>query len=73
MVVSACASTSTAATVPAAATQTPDVIDIRLAYSPQSKQDGLNQAGAHYVVDSLADVAPVLEDIQARLTQGEQP
>ncbi len=39
IVVSACASTSTAAT--AAATQAPDVIDIGLAYSPQSKQDGL--------------------------------
>ena len=33
----------------------------------------LDQAGAHYVVDSLADVVPVLEDIQARLAQGEGP
>jgi phosphonoacetaldehyde hydrolase len=33
----------------------------------------LNQAGAHYVVDSLLDVVPVLADIQARLAQGERP
>jgi len=33
----------------------------------------LDQAGAHYVVDSLADVVSVLGDIEARLAQGEGP
>ncbi len=33
----------------------------------------LRHAGAHYVVESIADVPAVLEDIQARLRQGEQP
>jgi phosphonoacetaldehyde hydrolase len=33
----------------------------------------LDQAGAHYVVDGLADVVSVLEDIEARLAQGEGP
>lgn len=31
------------------------------------------QAGAHYVVDSVADILPVLADINARLARGEQP
>jgi phosphonoacetaldehyde hydrolase len=31
------------------------------------------QAGAHYVVDSIADVMPVLDDIEARLKRGEAP
>ena len=33
----------------------------------------LDQAGAHYVVDGLADVVSVLEDIEARLALGEGP
>ena len=33
----------------------------------------MQQAGAHYVVDSIADVPPVLDDINARLARGEQP
>lgn len=31
------------------------------------------RAGAHYVVDSIADIVPCLEDIQARLSVGERP
>jgi len=31
------------------------------------------QAGAHYVVDSIADVLPVLADINERLARGERP
>jgi len=31
------------------------------------------QAGAHYVVDSIADVVPCLEEIQLRLQAGETP
>lgn len=33
----------------------------------------LQQAGAHYVVDSIADIMPCIEDIQARLHRGERP
>ncbi|MBI2467731.1 MAG: phosphonoacetaldehyde hydrolase [Candidatus Rokubacteria bacterium] len=31
------------------------------------------QAGAHHVVDTIADLLPCLDDIQARLRRGEQP
>jgi phosphonoacetaldehyde hydrolase len=31
------------------------------------------EAGAHYVVDSLADTLPILDHISARLAQGEKP
>lgn len=31
------------------------------------------EAGAHYVVDSLADTLPILAEINARLAQGEKP
>lgn len=30
-------------------------------------------AGAHYVIDSVADLLPVLDDIERRLQQGERP
>jgi phosphonoacetaldehyde hydrolase len=33
----------------------------------------LRQAGAHYVVDSIADIMPCIEDIEARLARGEKP
>ncbi len=33
----------------------------------------LLQSGAHYVVDSIADLIPCLDDIQARITRGERP
>jgi len=33
----------------------------------------MHQAGAHYVVDSIADILPVLDDIEARLRRGEKP
>jgi phosphonoacetaldehyde hydrolase len=28
---------------------------------------------AHYVVDSIADLVPCLDDIEARLARGERP
>jgi phosphonoacetaldehyde hydrolase len=48
---------------------------------PADEQRGLRQtatgrllaAGAHYVVDSLVDILPVLERIEARLAAGEKP
>ena len=30
-------------------------------------------AGAHYVIDTLADIAPVIADINRRLAAGERP
>ncbi|MEG0008321.1 MAG: phosphonoacetaldehyde hydrolase [Aeromonas sp.] len=33
----------------------------------------LRQAGAHYVIDTLADIAPVVADINRRLALGERP
>jgi phosphonoacetaldehyde hydrolase len=33
----------------------------------------LRQSGAHYVVDTIADLAPCLDDIQRRLDRGEKP
>jgi len=33
----------------------------------------LCQSGAHYVVDSIADILPCLDDIEARLARGERP
>lgn len=33
----------------------------------------LRTAGAHYVIDSVADLLPVLEDIEAKLSQGLKP
>jgi len=33
----------------------------------------LYQAGAHYVVDAIDNVLPVLDDINARLLRGERP
>ena len=36
-------------------------------------RDTLRKAGAHYVIDSLADIEPFIEDINARLARGEKP
>ena len=33
----------------------------------------LEQAGAHYVIDSLVELPEVIEDINARLARGEKP
>jgi phosphonoacetaldehyde hydrolase len=33
----------------------------------------LRKAGAHYIIDSLADILPVIDDINARLARGERP
>ncbi|NJP07124.1 MAG: phosphonoacetaldehyde hydrolase [Chloroflexaceae bacterium] len=43
------------------------------ATSLQAGYQRLYQAGAHYVVDTIADVLPLLEAIEARLRQGERP
>lgn len=33
----------------------------------------LARAGAHYVIDSIADLPPIIEAIETRMAQGEQP
>ena len=33
----------------------------------------MNMVGAHYVVDTIADLIPCLDDIEARLARGEKP
>jgi phosphonoacetaldehyde hydrolase len=33
----------------------------------------MRQCGAHYVVDSIADLMPCIDDIQARIDRGERP
>ncbi len=33
----------------------------------------LQRAGAHYVIDSLTDIEPVIEDVNQRLARGERP
>jgi phosphonoacetaldehyde hydrolase len=35
--------------------------------------DRMRRAGAHYVVDTIADVLPCFDDIRARLARGEKP
>ncbi len=47
----------------------PGVLAARLAQIEQR----LRQAGAHYVVETIADVPPILDAIEARLRQGERP
>jgi phosphonoacetaldehyde hydrolase len=36
-------------------------------------EDKMRRAGAHYVVDSIADILPCVDDIEARLRKGERP
>lgn len=33
----------------------------------------LSNAGAHYVIDSINDLPPVIDDINRRLASGEKP
>lgn len=47
----------------------PEEIKVRLARAYQR----MSQAGAHYVVDSIAEVRPLLDDINSRLARGERP
>ena len=39
----------------------------------EKTRDILRKAGAHYVIDSLADIEPVIADVNARLARGEKP
>lgn len=55
-------------------------LDEWTAFSDEIKQKhrdriypAMYQRGAHYVVDSIAELMPVLDDIEARLERGEKP
>lgn len=39
----------------------------------EETRDILYAAGAHYVIDTLAEIEPIIEDINARLAKGEKP
>jgi len=39
----------------------------------EKTRDILRKAGAHYVIDSIADLPAVIDDINARLARGERP
>lgn len=47
----------------------PDVYEAKLARAYKR----MHQSGAHYVVDGISDVPPLLDDINARLARGERP
>ncbi|MCA9904419.1 MAG: phosphonoacetaldehyde hydrolase [Anaerolineae bacterium] len=48
-----------------------DAADLRARLAPIYQR--LSQAGAHYVIDSVADLPPLLDDIERRLAAGEKP
>jgi len=39
----------------------------------QGAYERMYQSGAHYVVDTIADIMPCIDDIEARLAHGERP
>lgn len=47
--------------------------DDEIARRVDKTKEILQKAGAHYVIDSIADIEPVIEDINARLARGEKP
>jgi phosphonoacetaldehyde hydrolase len=44
-----------------------------LARKLTSAREGLAKSGAHYVVDGISDILPIIDDINARLARGERP
>ena len=45
----------------------------QLAVRMKKADERLTQAGAHYVIDGIADLPPVIDDINIRLARGERP
>ena len=39
----------------------------------ETTRQKLQEAGAHYVIESIADIEPVIADINTRLARGEKP
>jgi len=42
-------------------------------YRHNKTREILQKAGAHYVIDSIADIEEVIADVNARLARGERP
>ena len=47
--------------------------DDEIAKRQAHPKDLLEKAGAHYVIESIADIEPVIEDVNKRLANGERP
>jgi len=47
--------------------------DDEIAKRQAHTKDLLEKAGAHYVIESIADIEPVIEDVNKRLANGERP
>jgi phosphonoacetaldehyde hydrolase len=47
----------------------PEVLERKLARA----REGLARSGAHYVVDGITDILPIIGDINVRLARGERP
>ena len=47
--------------------------EAEIARRMEHTRDILLKTGAHYVIDSLADIEPVIADINARMARGERP
>jgi phosphonoacetaldehyde hydrolase len=47
--------------------------DDEIAKRVRKTHDLLEKAGSHYVIESIADIEPVIEDINQRLAKGEKP
>ena len=47
--------------------------DDEIAKRHAKTKDMLEKAGAHYVIDSIVDIEPVIEHVNQRLTRGEKP
>jgi phosphonoacetaldehyde hydrolase len=55
------------------ATDTARLSPVELARKRDSGYARLRAAGAHYVIDSIADLLPVTVEIEGRLQRGERP
>ena len=47
--------------------------DVEIKKRNEKTKEILHNAGAHYVIDSIADIEPVIEDVNLRLSLGERP
>lgn len=50
-----------------------DLTDAEFARRADAARLNLQRAGAHYTIPTVADLPPVIEDIEARLRRGERP
>ena len=55
------------------AEQGANLSDDEVSWRIEKTREILRHAGAHYVIDSLVDIEPVIEDINRRLANGEKP